>query len=140
MPHEKPSLTTEGGLEVDPGYKGRRTSLGMKIGRVHTFVPPEPTNEDLKDPSLEKFPINKSGILNRMHTLRHEIPIDDSSHLDNDGADMMGYHLTRSLAHLAHNEKPHFSPSFTELTESKEDTSKEGTKSKPSPNSPFPID
>ena len=130
MPHEKPSLTTEGGLEVDPGYKGRRTSLGMKIGRVHTFVPPEPTKEDLKDPGLEKFPVKKSGILNRMHTLKHQLPIDDSSHLDNDGEDMMQYQLTRSLAHLASNEKPKFSPTFMELTQPKREASTEGTKDK----------
>ena len=100
LSHEAPSLMTKDGLEVDPGQRGRRTSLGINISRVHTFVPPEPTHEDLKDPELEKFPENKSGILNRMHTLKHELPIDDSSHLDKNGNDPMAYHLSRSLADL----------------------------------------
>ena len=100
LAHEAPSLTTYGGLEVDPVQHGRRTSLGIKIGRVHTFVPPEPTHEDLKDPELERFPGHKSGILDRMNSLKQELPIDDSSHLDNSGRGQMAYDLSRYLAHL----------------------------------------
>ena len=77
MPHEEPSLMTKSGLEVDPGQKGRRTSLGFSISRVHTFVPPEPTEDDLKDPELEKFPDNRAAILNRIDTLKYELPIDN---------------------------------------------------------------
>ena len=136
LPHERPSLSIEGGLDVDPGQPGRRTSLGTRISRVHTFVPPEPTKEDLRDPGLEKFPVGKSGILNRMQTLRKELPIDDSSHLDGNHADTMNYHLTRSLAHLVLKDKP--DSSAVELTAS-EDTSNSGTKSKLFKYRPFSL-
>lgn len=133
MSHEKPSLMTAGGLEVDPGYHGRRTSLGATINRVHTFIPPEPTHEDLKDPELEEFPGNKSGILHRMYTLRQELPIDDSSHLDNNnGTDPMAYHLTRSLEHLSSSIKP---PIIAHI----ERASPKGTSSESSPTGKFSL-
>ncbi|KAI4144748.1 MAG: hypothetical protein LQ340_006543 [Diploschistes diacapsis] len=134
MSHEKPSLMTAGGLEVDPGYHGRRTSLGATINRVHTFIPPEPTHEDLKDPELEEFPGNKSGILHRMYTLRQELPIDDSSHLDNNnGTDPMAYHLTRSLEHLSSSIKP---PIIAHI----ERASPKGTSSESSPTGQDSLD
>lgn len=122
MPHESPSL---GGLEVDPGPRARRTSLGFRVSRVNTFIPPEPTKEDLKDPEVEKFPGSKSAILNRMHTLRREIPIDDSSHLDNptNGIDPMSYQLSRSLDHLTVNKQDIPSIEWIKIKNTSEPTS-----------------
>jgi hypothetical protein len=76
LPHET-KLGTWGPNQDD--NRARRTSIGVKISRMNTFIPPEPTEDDLKDPNLEVFPHGKPEILMRIQTLKKELPIDDTS-------------------------------------------------------------
>ena len=89
MPHE----ARLGTWEPAPTASGeRRTSIGVKISRMNTFLPPEPTAEDLNDPNLEYFPRGKANILRRIQTLKSEIPEDDGSQVDQDLTKAYGHH------------------------------------------------
>lgn len=79
MSHEPRLGTWE---PLSPATPDRRTSIGVRISRMNTFIPPDPhetregTEEDLNDPNIERFPTTREGILRRIQTMKEELPED----------------------------------------------------------------
>lgn len=83
-PEEKSIVSTEVlPVPASPSTASpRRTSSSSCKSRSTSRVPLPPTQEDLQDPNVERFPEDRKNILKRIQTLKHELPEDETRDIE----------------------------------------------------------